>query len=369
MPPAPSGSSQYDEGEYGAAYALFRQRKYRMPKWDSASMWMPPAEKRAVTARTPSSDRETASTSTRTTTGPSKRTTAHSEANTTQQQYAGFQQARCLGLDGELDASVAGMTNLLQDAFPETTFKGDALTAIGKAEIERDRMAAAKAGLRPHQGRTPRQRLCQERPRRPRPHRHQAGPRGRRPLPLANHFHHLPGRRCDEGRLPLGGALAGDRGQLDALPDIVGLSDDDIAEKTYAAAQDLALSGQCAAAMPKLQAFLDKHPESVRVRSARFHLGQCQFESGQQFDEALLATLETVVEAPLSDYHESALVLAATLRYNREEWREALAHYQRLETVATLKRHVLEARIGIMRCSRELGRCRHGPGLRGPHPR
>ena len=77
-----------------------------------------------------------------------------------------------------------------------------------------------------------------------------------------------------------------ERGQLDALPDIVGLSDDDIAEKTYAAAQDLALSGQCEAAMPKLQAFLDKHPESVRVTAARFHLGQCQFEA-EQFDEAL----------------------------------------------------------------------------------
>ena len=56
----------------------------------------------------------------------------------------------------------------------------------------------------------------------------------------------------------------------------------------------------------------------------------------------------------MSDYHESALVLTATLRYNREDWNEALAHYQRLETVATLKRHVLEARIGIMRCSRKL---------------
>ena len=44
------------------------------------------------------------------------------------------------------DASVAGLNGLL-DAFPETTFKGDALTAIGKAEIERDRMAAAKAAF------------------------------------------------------------------------------------------------------------------------------------------------------------------------------------------------------------------------------
>lgn len=47
--------------------------------------------------------------------------------------------------------------------------------------------------------------------------------------------------------------------------------------------------------------------------------------------------------------------MAATIRYNREEFEAALGHYRQLEQVAVLKRHVLEARIGIMRCSRELG--------------
>ena len=65
--------------------------------------------------------------------------------------------------------------------------------------------------------------------------------------------------------------------------------------------------------------------------------------------------LVAVIAAPLSDYHEPALVMAATLRYNREAFDAALNHYQQLEQVAVLKRHVLEARIGIMRCSRALG--------------
>ena len=54
-------------------------------------------------------------------------------------------------------------------------------------------------------------------------------------------------------------------------------------------------------------------------------------------------------------------------RYNRQDWNEALAHYQQLEKVAVLKRHVLEARIGIMRCSREL-EDGETVGLRRAHP-
>lgn len=350
--PGAFGSPLYDEGEYGAAYALFRQRKYRdaqvgFRKYvDAAGSGEAGGHRADALLRIGDCfyiDKDYG-----------RAIDAYDRAlgaNTSQRQYAGFQRARCLGLDGQLDASVEGMTNLLQE-FPETTFKGDALTAMGKAEIERDRMEAARSAF---------DRIREELP----------GSAYAKNALVDLALIAIKQYRADDAlalwstisttypdddvtkdAFLLVEPLLVERGQLDGLPEIVGLSENDIAEKTYAAAQDLALSGQCAEAMPKLEGFLEKHPESVRVLSARFHLGQCQFESGQT-DEAL-ATLETVVEAPLSDYHESALVLTATLRYNREDWREALAHYQRLETVATLKRHVLEARIGIMRCSRKL---------------
>ena len=350
--PGAFDSPLYDEGEYGAAYALFRQRKYRdaqvgFRKYVDATgdgdndhradallrigdcFYIDKDYSRAVDAY----DQALAS-------------------QTTQPQYAGFQRARCLGLHGQLSASVTSLNQLLED-FPETTFKGDALTAIGKAEIERDQMLSAKSAF---------ERIRQELP---------GSAYAKNALVDLALIAVKQGRQDDalsywntisttypdddvtKDAFLLVEPLLVERGQLDELPEIVGLSENDIAEKTYAAAQELALSGRCGDAMPKLESFLKKHPESVRVLSAQFHLGQCQFES--DLLTKAMSTLESVIEAPLSDYHESALVLAATLRYNRDEWTEALAHYQRLETVATLKRHVLEARIGIMRCSRALG--------------
>jgi len=351
--PGAFGSPLYNEGEYGAAYALFRQRKYRDAQvgfrkyvdatgTDSANGHRADALLRIGDCFYIDKDYGRA-------------IDAYDQAlasSTTQPQYAGFQRARCLGLDGQLDESVTGMSGLL-DAFPETTFKGDALTAIGKAEIERDRMEDAKAAF---------ERIRAELP---------GSAYAKNALVDLALIAIKQGRHDDALQLwktisttypdddvtkdafLLVEPLLIEREQLDGLPDIVGLSEDDIAEKTYAAAQDLALSGRCEEAIPKLSGFIGKYPESVRVLSARFHLGQCQFES-DLLDDAL-STLEAVVEAPLSDYHEPALVLTATLRYNNEDWTEALAHYQELETVATLKRHILEARIGIMRCSRKLG--------------
>ena len=86
-----------------------------------------------------------------------------------------------------------------------------------------------------------------------------------------------------------------ERGQLDNLPDVVGLSEDDIAERTYAAAQDLALSGDCAAAAPKLEQFIDKYPNSIRLLAARFHLGQCHFDNDN--GDGALEAFEAVIAA------------------------------------------------------------------------
>ena len=351
--PGAFNSELYNEGEYGAAYALFKQRKYRdaligFRKYADATQGQTEAGHRADALLRIGDcfyiDKDYP-----------RAVDAYSQSltdGTTQQQYASYQRARCKSLDGDLEGALVGMTELLS-AFPTTTFKGDALTSIGKTQIERNQMDDARRAF---------EQIRQELP---------GSAYAKRALVDLALIAIKQNR--DDDALTLWGQISSkypeddvtkdafllveplliERGQLDNLPEVVGLSDDDIAEKTYAAAQELALSGQCNAAIPKLTQFLTNHPQSIRVLAARFHLGQCQFEEGA-LDEALNA-LEQVVNAPLSDYHESALVLVATLRYNRNEWTEALAHYQHLEQVSELKRHVLEARIGIMRCSRQLG--------------
>lgn len=351
--PGAYASAKYNEGEYGAGYALFRQRKYRdaqvaFRKYADAERGAGPGGHRADALLRIGDcfyiDKDY-----------DRAVDAYQNAlsaGTTQQQYTQFQRARCLGLAGDLAGEVQGMQTLL-DAYPETTFKGDALTAMGKAEIERNRMGEARAAF---------ERIRTELPGSPFA-KHAlvdlalvAVKQGREDDALAlwgEITERYPDDEVTKDAFLLVEPLLVDRGQLNDLPDVVGLSSDDIAEKTYAAAQDLALSGQCAAAIPKLSRFIDEHPSSIRLTAARFHLGQCRFDAGDR--EGALEPLETLVTSALSDYHEPALVMAATVRYNQNDYSTALAHYRQLEQVAVLKRHVLEARIGIMRCSRALG--------------
>jgi len=351
--PGAFNSSKYNEGEYGAGYALFRQRKYRdaqvsFRKYADAESGAGPGGHRADALLRIGDCFYIDKDYRRAVNAYDKAL----EAGTTQQQYTRFQRARCLGLDGDLPGEVEGMTGLLE-AHPQTTFKGDALTAIGKAEIERDRMADARLAF---------EQIRTELPGSPFAKRALvdlalvAIKQNRSDDALAlwkDISTRYPDDEVTKDAFLLVEPLLVERGQLDNLPDVVGLSENDIAERTYAAAQDLALSGNCAGATPKLEQFIEKYPNSIRVLAARFHLGQCHFDSDN--GDGALEALEAVIAAPLSDYHEPALVMAATLRFNRDAFEAALKHYRQLEQVAVLKRHVLEARIGIMRCSRALG--------------
>ena len=351
--PGAFNSTKYNEGEYGAGYALFRQRKYRdaqvsFRKYADAETGAGPGGHRADALLRIGDcfyiDKDYG-----------RAVNAYDkalDAGTTQQQYTRYQRAKCLGLNGDLNGQVEGMTGLLE-AHPQTTFKGDALTAIGKAEIERNRMNEARSAF---------EQIRSELPGSPFAKRALvdlalvAIKQNREDDALAlwqTISTQYPDDEVTKDAFLLVEPLLVERGQLDNLPDVVGLSEDDIAERTYAAAQDLALSGDCAAAAPKLEQFIDKYPNSIRLLAARFHLGQCHFDNDN--GDGALEALEAVIAAPLSDYHEPALVMAATLRYNRDAFDAALEHYRQLEQVAVLKRHVLEARIGIMRCSRALG--------------
>ena len=111
--PGAYNSPLYNEGEYGAAYALFRQRKYRDAQVGFRK-YVDAAGADAPTAPMHGSESGIASTSTRTTPRAVKAYDDALTSGTTQQQYARFQQARCKGLDGDAVGAVAGMTAIAQ---------------------------------------------------------------------------------------------------------------------------------------------------------------------------------------------------------------------------------------------------------------
>ncbi|NQX92480.1 MAG: tetratricopeptide repeat protein, partial [Flavobacteriales bacterium] len=144
-------------------------------------------------------------------------------------------------------------------------------------------------------------------------------------------------------------------GQLNDLPPVVNVSDDDIELKIFRAAEDFAITGDCANGISKLEEYLTKYSPALKATEAHYYLANCYFEAGNM--SKALESFNYVVAQPISDYTEESLVAAATINYNNEDYEQALNHYIELESInPALKKNLLEAQIGQLRCYYYLGR-------------
>lgn len=131
------------------------------------------------------------------------------------------------------------------------------------------------------------------------------------------------------------------------------VSPSEIDSLTYQSAENLVAEGKCGQAIDAFSAYLSKYPGGLFVVHANYYQADCAYRQNN-FDLALKG-YEYVIDQPSGQFTESALLGAATIRFNRKEYAEAGEHYARLEQVASFATNVLEAQIGQMRCDFQLG--------------
>ncbi|MCD4682340.1 MAG: tetratricopeptide repeat protein, partial [Bacteroidales bacterium] len=117
---------------------------------------------------------------------------------------------------------------------------------------------------------------------------------------------------------------------------------------TYVAAENKYMDGDYEAARPFLENYVEKFEDGAFILSARFYLAECQLV-GEEFEKAL-ENYEFVLNKPKSEFTESALLKAATISNNLENYENALNYFTKLEKTAENKTNVLEAQYGIMKC-------------------
>jgi len=139
---------------------------------------------------------------------------------------------------------------------------------------------------------------------------------------------------------------------LSNVPDYE-VSPSEIDSLTYQSAENLVADGNCDKAMPAFKDYLTKFPKGLFTTHANYYLGECAFRKND-FDSALEA-FENVAERPVGQFTEPALLAASSIRYRRENYEEALAHFSDLEEVADFPSNVLTARLGLMRTNFILG--------------
>lgn len=100
----------------------------------------------------------------------------------------------------------------------------------------------------------------------------------------------------------------------------------------YSSGENLYMTGKCDLASGVFRNYLSEFPNGVFRQNAQFYLADCYNSSGN-FDEAL--KLYTAITAnPGNQFTEQSLVAAATIFYNKEDYKSSLEYYERLEKSA-----------------------------------
>ena len=115
----------------------------------------------------------------------------------------------------------------------------------------------------------------------------------------------------------------------------------------YEAAFSQLRRGDCGSAIPAFEDYLAKFPSGYFSINAHYYLGDCY--ARQNIDKKALKHYEFVIDRSPNFFVENATHEAATLYFQREQYREALQKFRLLEEIATGKTETLDALAGQMR--------------------
>jgi TolA-binding protein len=272
--------------------------------------------------------------------------------------YAMYQKAMCQGLKGNAEQEISGLKKLIQDE-PDSRYLVDARFQLAKAYLTSDRLDEARDqyllilknhGTSVYVGKSLLD-LCLI-------YRKQ----GNNSDALET-FDKIAERYPNEKLLQdalgiMRSLLLEERGpdylaNLAEKHQILDISKADLDEEVFITAADHYFRRDCGKAIPALEDYLRKFNPPLRYTEANYYIAECYFKQ-ENMDKAL-DYYNVVTAQPASEFTEGSLVGAATIRYNRKEYEGALNHYRELEGVALQKTNILEAQIGQMRCYAKLG--------------
>ena len=263
--------------------------------------------------------------------------------------YALFQKAVCLGLDGQLEKKITALDNLLTEQ-PNSPHTADAKFELAETYRLQDKLTTAKGyyeDILDNHVNSPYRKVSLR-------NLILVAIKSGRDSEAVGYWQTILADypndpiRTDAYRIVEDILI---EQEIDIPTDLA--SGDDLEEKVFESARDYALSGDCNKAIEKLIRYLEKYQPALHGVEANYYLGNCYFESGNT--GAALNAFNFVITQPISDYTEECLILGATINYNNEDWDQARNHYLELETIARSATNVLEAEIGLMRTYFKLG--------------
>lgn len=129
--------------------------------------------------------------------------------------------------------------------------------------------------------------------------------------------------------------------------DFVEVSDVDLDNDTYEAAEKQYLQNNTKQAVSSLSGYVAKFPNGIHALKANFYLAQSLYADGQEKNS--VANYEYVVSKPRSEFTEQSLARLCEIYLKKEDYDNAIPVLKRLETEADFPQNVTFAQANLMR--------------------
>ena len=342
--PGAVNSGYFNEANYGAGYALFKQKKYV----DATSSF-----RKFIDNKTDEDKRIINDAYIRlgdcyyVSKALDKAIGYYNSAiklNESRKDYAMFQKANCYGKKEDLDQKIAGLNAMLDDQ-SGSKYTANAKYELANAYLEKDQLNEAKSfyqNVIDNHSNSPYRKHSQVK-------LILVAVKQNEDQKVLALWSQMNAEYKNDPILKEAYSVAQDvliDNNITDIPENIA-DQSEIEEKVYTNALDQALTGNCTLAIEKLSGYLNKYEPGLYAIDANYYLGNCYFEEGNM-NQALNA-YNYVISQPASQYTEESLVAAATINYNNKNYAQAKNNYIELEHIAQMENNELEAQIGLLR--------------------
>jgi TolA-binding protein len=143
------------------------------------------------------------------------------------------------------------------------------------------------------------------------------------------------------------------------LKTLQGYGDVNMTEKDsllYTSGENLYIEGNYPRATEIFRNYLNEFSRGIFLQNAQFYLAECLKSTG--YNDEALEYYTIIAEAPDNQFTEQALLSAASISYNNEDYTSSLKYYEMLEKAAVSPQNRLTALKGELRSSYQLGDAR-----------
>ncbi len=117
----------------------------------------------------------------------------------------------------------------------------------------------------------------------------------------------------------------------------------------YQAAENIYLQGDCEKAIKNLEQYSARFPQGRFVLNALFYVADCSYRSNDL--SKALGNYSLILARGKNQFFEVSLARSGEINYQQSNFDKALILYQQLLVMAEVPANILDARVGVMRCS------------------